>query len=77
MKKWLAYKDIQANKIIYFIQQKEVAKQVRIAFRFLQEDKIAIFLDNKLYFKCKKERLKFFKDNDKEYINVSSNKEEK
>ena len=62
--------------MIYLTQQKEAAKQVKIAFGFLQEDKIAMFLNNKLYFKCKKERLKFLKDDDKEYISISSNKEE-
>ena len=35
-----------------------------------------MFPNNKLYFKCKKERLKLFKDDDKEYISVFSNKEE-
>ena len=36
-----------------------------------------MFLDNKLYFKCKKDGLKLFKDDDKEYISVSSNKGDK
>ena len=76
MRKWLIYKDILANKIIYFTWQKEAAKQVKIAFGFLQKDEIVMFLDNKLYFKCKKEGLKFFKDDDKEYVSVSSNEEE-
>ena len=33
-----------------------------------------MFLNNKLYFKCKKDRLKLPKDDNKEYISVSSNK---
>jgi hypothetical protein len=42
----------------------------------LQEDKIAIFLSNKLYFKCKIKGLAFFAKDNKEYIVISSNKEE-
>jgi len=42
----------------------------------LQEDKIAIFLSNKLYFKCKIEGLVFFAKDNKEYIVISSSKEE-
>ena len=38
---------------------------------------MAMFLDNKSYFKCKKDRLKLFKDNNKEYINVSSSEGDK
>jgi len=42
----------------------------------LQENKIAIFLGNKLYFKCKIDKLAFFARNNKKYIVISSNKEE-
>ena len=41
----------------------------------MQEDKIAIFLRNKLYFKCKQERLEVFARDNKEYLVISdSNK---
>jgi hypothetical protein len=36
-----------------------------------------MFLGNKLYFKCKKERLEVLARDNKEYIVISSNKEEK
>ena len=39
----------------------------------MQEDKIAIFLRNKLYFKCKQERLKVFAKNNKEYLAILDN----
>jgi len=39
----------------------------------LQEDKIAIFLKNKLYFKCKQEGLEVFAKNNKEYLVISDN----
>jgi hypothetical protein len=55
---------------------KEAIKQVKIAFKYLQEDKIVIFLKNKLHFKCKKERLEVFTKDNEEYIVISSNKEE-
>jgi hypothetical protein len=42
----------------------------------LQEDKIAIFLSNKLYFKCKIKGLAFFAKDNKEYIVISSSKRE-
>jgi hypothetical protein len=43
----------------------------------LQEDKIAIFLKNKLYFKCKQKGLKVLIKDNKEYLVISSsNKEE-
>ena len=45
-------------------------------FKYLQEDKIAIFLSNKLYFKYKIDKLIFFAKDNKEYIVISSNKEE-
>ena len=53
MKKWLAYSDTQANKVMYLAWQREAIKQVKIAFKYLQEDEMAIFLRNKSYFKCK------------------------
>ena len=53
IKKWLAYSDMQANKVIYLAWQKEAIKQVKIAFKYLREDEIAIFPRNNLYFKCK------------------------
>jgi hypothetical protein len=37
---------------------------------------MAIFLGNKLYFKCKMEGLAFLAKDDKEYIVISSSKEE-
>jgi hypothetical protein len=37
---------------------------------------MAIFLSNKLYFKCKIEGLAFFAKDNKEYIVISRNKEE-
>ena len=43
----------------------------------MQEDKIAIFPSNKSYFKCKIKGLAFFAKDNKEYIVISSNKEEK
>ena len=58
IKKWLVYSNMQANKVIYLAQQREAIKQVKIAFKYLQKDKIAIFLKNKLYFKCKIRRIK-------------------
>ena len=42
----------------------------------MQEDKIAIFLRNKLYFKCKIKGLAFLAKDNKEYIIISNNKEE-
>ena len=53
IKKWLAYSDTQANKVIYLAWQREAIKQVKIAFKYLREDEIAMFLGNKSYFKCK------------------------
>jgi hypothetical protein len=53
IKKWLAYSDTQANKVIYLAWQREAIKQVKIAFKYLREDKIAIFPKNKSYFRCK------------------------
>ena len=53
MKKWLAYSDTQANKVMYLAWQREAVKQVKIAFKYLQKDEIAIFPKNKSYFKCK------------------------
>ena len=53
MKKWLAYSDTQANKVMYLAWQREAVKQVKIAFKYLQEDEIAIFPRNKSYFRCK------------------------
>jgi hypothetical protein len=38
---------------------------------------MAIFLGNKLYFKCKIEGLAFLAKDNKEYIVISSSKEEK
>jgi hypothetical protein len=67
---------MQANKVIYFTWQREAIKQVKIAFKYLQEDKIAIFLSNKLYFKYKIKGLAFLAKDNKEYIVISSNKEE-
>ena len=67
---------MQANKVIYLAQQREAIKQVKIAFEYLQEDKIAMFLGNKSYFKCKIEGLAFLAKDNKEYIIISSNKEE-
>ena len=37
---------------------------------------MAMFLSNKLYFKCKIEGLAFLAKDDKEYVVISSNKEE-
>ena len=37
----------------------------------MQEDEIAIFLKNKLYFKCKQEGLKVLARDDKEYLVIS------
>jgi hypothetical protein len=37
---------------------------------------MAIFLDKKLYFECKRDKLKFLKDNDKEYISFFSSEGE-
>ena len=76
IKKWLAYSDMQANKVIYLAQQREAIKQVKIAFEYLREDKMAIFLSNKSYFKCKIEGLAFLAKDNKEYVVISSNKEE-
>ena len=73
MKKWLAYSDTQANKVIYFTWQREAIKQVKIAFKYLQEDEIAIFPRNKSYFKCKQERLEVLAKDDKEYLVISDN----
>jgi len=42
----------------------------------LQEDKIAIFPSNKLYFKCKIDKLAFLAKDNKEYIIISGSKEE-
>jgi hypothetical protein len=42
----------------------------------LREDKIAIFLRNKLYFKYKIKGLAFLAKDNKEYIVISSSKEE-
>jgi hypothetical protein len=72
MRKWLAYEDTQADKMMYLIWQKEAARQVKIAFEFLREDEMAMFPDNKSYFRCKKDGLKLPEDDDKEYISVSS-----
>ena len=58
------------------LSKKEAIKQVKIAFKYLQEDKIAMFLSNKLYFKCKIEGLAFLARDNKEYVVISSNKEE-
>jgi hypothetical protein len=58
------------------LSKKEAIKQVKIAFKYLQEDKIAMFLSNKLYFKCKIEGLAFLARDNKEYIVISSSKEE-
>jgi hypothetical protein len=58
------------------LSKKEAIKQVKIAFKYLQEDKIAMFLSNKLYFKCKIEGLAFLAKDNKEYIVISSSKEE-
>ena len=75
IKKWLAYSDTQANKVIYLTWQREAIKQVKIAFKYLREDEIAIFPRNKLYFKCKQEGLEVFAKDDKEYLVISdSNK---
>ena len=76
IKKWLAYSDMQANKVIYLAYQREAIKQVKIAFEYLREDKMAMFLSNKLYFKCKIEGLAFLTKDNKEYIVISSSKEE-
>ena len=42
----------------------------------MQEDKIAIFLGNKLYFKYKIKGLAFLARDNKEYVVIFSNKEE-
>jgi hypothetical protein len=42
----------------------------------LQEDKIAIFPGNKLYYKYKIKGLAFFARDNKEYVVISSSKEE-
>ena len=73
IKQQLAYSDMQANKVIYLAQQREAIKQVKIAFKYLQEDEIAIFPKNKSYFRCKQERLKVFTRDDKEYLVISDN----
>ena len=73
IKQQLAYSDMQANKVIYLAQQREAIKQVKIAFKYLREDKIAIFPKNKSYFRCKQERLKVFTRDDKEYLVISDN----
>jgi hypothetical protein len=39
----------------------------------LRKDKIAIFLKNKLYFKCKQERLEVLARDNKEYLIISNN----
>jgi hypothetical protein len=39
----------------------------------LQEDEIAIFFKNKLYFKCKQKRLKVFAKDNKEYLIILNN----
>ena len=62
--------------MIYLAWQKEAIKQVKIAFEYLQEDKMAMFLGNKLYFKCKMEGLAFLAKDNKEYVVISSSKEE-
>jgi hypothetical protein len=61
---------------MYLAWQREAIKQVKIAFEYLQEDKMAMFLGNKLYFKCKIKGLAFLARDDKEYVVISSNKEE-
>jgi len=76
MKKWLVYSDTQANKVIYLAWQREAIKQVKIAFEYLREDKMAMFLGNKLYFKYKIKGLAFLAKDDKEYVVISSSKEE-
>ena len=42
----------------------------------MQEDEIAMFLTNKLYFKYKIKGLAFLAKDNKEYIVISNNKEE-
>ena len=75
IKKQLAYSDTQANKVIYLAWQREAIKQVKIAFKYLREDEIAMFLGNKSYFKCKQEGLEVLARDDKEYLVISdSNK---
>ena len=76
MKKWLVYSDTQANKVIYLAWQREAIKQVKIAFEYLREDKMAMFLGNKLYFKYKIKGLAFLAKDNKEYVVIFSSKEE-
>jgi hypothetical protein len=61
---------------MYLAWQREAVKQVKIAFEYLREDKMAMFLGNKSYFKCKMEGLAFLARDNKEYVVISSNKEE-
>ena len=73
IKKQLAYSDTQANKVIYLAQQREAIKQVKIAFKYLQEDEMAMFPGNKSYFRCKQEGLEVLAKDDKEYLVISDN----
>ena len=58
---------------MYLAWQREAIKQVKIAFKYLREDEIAIFFRNKLYFKCKQERLEVLAKDDKEDLVISDN----
>ena len=58
---------------MYLAWQREAIKQVKIAFKYLREDEIAIFPRNKLYFKCKQERLKVLAKDNKEYLIILDN----
>ena len=71
MKKWLAYSNTQADKVMYLAWQREAVKQVKIAFKYLREDEMAMFPGNKLYFKCKQEGLEVLARDDKEYLVIS------
>ena len=61
--------------MIYLAWQREAIKQVKIAFKYLQEDEMAMFLRNKLYFRCKQEGLEVLARDNKEYLVIlDSNK---
>ena len=56
---------------MYLAWQREAIKQVKIAFKYLREDEMAIFPGNKSYFKCKQEGLEVLARDDKEYLVIS------